>query len=352
MEEASRSGQDVDQEIAGKREEMAQKERQIQESRDRLLAFTQRLEELRQGADEATRQMEQAAVELAQYNASLAEQRIALSSTQTSVVEIRHRAGAVEESVRQAQERLACCPAGGQGTGGAAPGGGDGCLRPGERGQAATKCVWRAAAGGPNRPRRQWDKLVLDGNEQLRRAKLLTDLERNLEGFSQSVKQVMKEAGRGMLSGVCGPVTQLLKAPREYAVALETALGASMQHIVVETEQDAKNAIRLLKQRDWGPGHLPAPDHHSGQCATAPGRLKGCLASWAWPTPCAPARRSTAASGTACWAGWPWRRIWTAPRPLPSGTGYRLRVVTSGRPGGQRRRLLDWRLQGPAALGC
>ena len=107
VEEASRSGQDVDQEISGKREEMAQKERQIQESRDRLLAFTQRLEELRQGADEATRQMEQAAVELAQYNASLAEQRIALSSTQTSVVEIRHRAGAVEESVRQAQERLA-----------------------------------------------------------------------------------------------------------------------------------------------------------------------------------------------------------------------------------------------------
>ena len=97
-----------------------------------------------------------------------------------------------------------------------------------------------------------WDKLLLDGNEQLRRAKLLTDLERNLEGFSQSVKQVMKEAGRGMLSGVCGPVTQLLKTPREYAVALETALGASMQHIVVETEQDAKNAIRLLKQRDWG----------------------------------------------------------------------------------------------------
>ena len=78
------------------------------------------------------------------------------------------------------------------------------------------------------------------------------DLERNLEGFAQSVKQVMKEAHRGMLSGVCGPVSQLLKTPREYAVALETALGASMQHVVVETEQDAKNAIRLLKQRDWG----------------------------------------------------------------------------------------------------
>ena len=98
----------------------------------------------------------------------------------------------------------------------------------------------------------QWNKLTLDVGEQLRRAKLLEDLERNLEGFAQSVKQVMKEAHRGMLSGVCGPVSQLLKTPREYAVALETALGASMQHVVVETEQDAKNAIRLLKQRDWG----------------------------------------------------------------------------------------------------
>lgn len=251
VEEASRSGQDVDQEISGKREEMAQKERQIQESRDRLLAFTQRLEELRQGADEATRQMEQATVELAQYNASLAEQRIALSSTQTSVVEIRHRAGAVEESVRQAQERLASAQ------------------QEARELEELLQAAETAVSGRENavkgyemrlesrRRRAQqakeaWDKLLLDGNEQLRRAKLLTDLERNLEGFSQSVKQVVKEAGRGMLSGVCGPVTQLLKTPREYAVALETALGASMQHIVVETEQDAKNAIRLLKQRDWG----------------------------------------------------------------------------------------------------
>ena len=227
VEEASRSGQDVDQEISGKREEMAQKERQIQESRDRLLAFTQRLEELRQGADEATRQMEQAAVELAQYNASLAEQRIALSSTQTSVVEIRHRAGAVEESVRQAQERLASAQ------------------QEARELEELLQAAETAVSGRENavkgyemrlesrRRRAQqakeaWDKLVLDGNEQLRRAKLLTDLERNLEGFSQSVKQVVKEAGRGMLSGVCGPVTQLLKTPREYAVALETALGASM----------------------------------------------------------------------------------------------------------------------------
>ena len=62
----------------------------------------------------------------------------------------------------------------------------------------------------------------------------------------------MKEAKRGMLSGVCGPVTQLIHVPKEYAVALETALGGAMQNIVVETEQDAKSAIRFLQKREAG----------------------------------------------------------------------------------------------------
>ena len=251
IQETSRSGEDTNREIAQKREEMAQKERQIQESRDRMLTFTQRLEELRQGADLATRQMEQAAVELAGHNAALAEERIKLSSTQSSMAEIRLRAGAVEDSVRQAQERLAAAQAEAAqlkemlSDAQQAVAGRENAVKGYEMRLEGRKKRAQAA-------RETWNQLTLDVGEQLRRAKLLEDLERNLEGFAQSVKQVMKEANRGLLKGICGPVTQLLKTPREYAVALETALGASMQNIVVETEQDAKNAIRLLKQRDWG----------------------------------------------------------------------------------------------------
>lgn len=62
----------------------------------------------------------------------------------------------------------------------------------------------------------------------------------------------MKESAHGVLRGVHGPVTKILKVPKEYAVALETALGAAMQNIVVETENDAKAAIQFLKQRDIG----------------------------------------------------------------------------------------------------
>lgn len=100
--------------------------------------------------------------------------------------------------------------------------------------------------------RRQSDGLRLDLEEHLRKARLLEDLERNLEGFSQSVKAVMKETSRGALSGVHGPVSRLIRVPKEYAVAVETALGASMQNIVVGTEQDAKRAIGLLKEKNSG----------------------------------------------------------------------------------------------------
>ena len=96
------------------------------------------------------------------------------------------------------------------------------------------------------------DKLVLDTLENRRRIKLLEDLEKNLEGFNHSVKIVMKESERGTLSGIHGPVSRVIQVPKQYTVAIETALGAAMQNIVTGTEYDAKSAINMLKKRDGG----------------------------------------------------------------------------------------------------
>ena len=60
------------------------------------------------------------------------------------------------------------------------------------------------AGNALKRPKQQSEKLNLDANECARRARLLEDLERNLEGFSQSVKLVMKEAKHGTLPGFMG----------------------------------------------------------------------------------------------------------------------------------------------------
>ena len=88
--------------------------------------------------------------------------------------------------------------------------------------------------------------------EKLQRAQVLTDLEKNYERFNNSVKFVMKQAGAGALRGVIGPVSALIRTENRYSTAVEIALGAAIQNIVVQDETAAKRAIALLKERGAG----------------------------------------------------------------------------------------------------
>ena len=88
--------------------------------------------------------------------------------------------------------------------------------------------------------------------EKLQRAQVLTDLEKNYESFNNSVKFVMKQAGAGALRGVIGPVSALIRTESRYSTAVEIALGAAIQNIVVQDETAAKRAIALLKERGAG----------------------------------------------------------------------------------------------------
>ncbi len=94
--------------------------------------------------------------------------------------------------------------------------------------------------------------LTMEMNNLVTRIKLLSDMEREYEGFGKAVRLVMQAAETGHLRGVYGPVANLMTTDKKYAVAIEIALGAKLQDIVVEREEDAKAAINLLKQRDGG----------------------------------------------------------------------------------------------------
>lgn len=95
-------------------------------------------------------------------------------------------------------------------------------------------------------------RLQMDEGNLKGRIKLLAEMEKMYEGYSKAVKLVMGEAERGTLSGICGPVAGLLHVPDQYAVAIEIALGSAMQNIVVERDEDGKDAIQWLKRRDGG----------------------------------------------------------------------------------------------------
>ncbi|SEM47129.1 condensin subunit Smc [Mesobacillus persicus] len=80
---------------------------------------------------------------------------------------------------------------------------------------------------------------------------MLEDMEEEYTGFFQGVKEVLKARGT-KLQGIEGAVAELIKVPKAYELALETALGGAMQHIVVANEENGRAAIQYLKRHSYG----------------------------------------------------------------------------------------------------
>ena len=100
--------------------------------------------------------------------------------------------------------------------------------------------------------KKELDNTVFEAQRTSSKIKMLEELEKNMEGYSGAVKKIIKESQKGALKGIHGTISQLISVDSEYAVAIETALGNAIQNIVTDTENDAKNAINLLKTTNSG----------------------------------------------------------------------------------------------------
>ncbi|MCL2068910.1 MAG: chromosome segregation protein SMC [Oscillospiraceae bacterium] len=106
------------------------------------------------------------------------------------------------------------------------------------------------------------------------RAKLLEDLEANMEGYPGSVKHILSESRKGALSGVFGAVSSLISTKQEHITAIETAFGAAMQNIVVQDENTAKRAMRMLQSAGAGRATFLPVSSYSGKAMDASGIKK------------------------------------------------------------------------------
>ncbi len=93
-------------------------------------------------------------------------------------------------------------------------------------------------------------ELLTELNENKSRIDILSNLEKTYEGYYGGVKAVLKN--KGALKGICGAVGELISVKKEYELAIETALGGSLQNIVTEDENAAKAAVNYLKQTHSG----------------------------------------------------------------------------------------------------
>jgi len=108
---------------------------------------------------------------------------------------------------------------------------------------------------------RQEQRLTLQREQQRRaqeivalrhRQQIVGRMRDELSGYYPGVRAVLQAAERGDLRGVHGPVVRLLQIRAELDAAIEVALGAHLQDVVVETWQDAEAAIALLKRANGG----------------------------------------------------------------------------------------------------
>lgn len=86
------------------------------------------------------------------------------------------------------------------------------------------------------------------------RQKILQDMERNLEGYNRSVKEILNACQRSaeLGSGIRGALAQLITVDKKYETAVEMSLGGALQNIVTSTEEAAKKAIEYLKKNRMG----------------------------------------------------------------------------------------------------
>ena len=211
-------------------------------------------EEMRGSSDAAAAaaaQLEQLRRREAQEVAGAAQAQAELSAITAGSDEIAQRTAELTEELTQSEEKLTQ-------TRREAAQNEKELLSAWEEEQAAANIIGGHSLKMEGRQRRakesieQKNQLSLQEKTISDRIRLLSEMEKEYEGFSKAVKIVMRAAEARTLSGIHGPVGNLIHTDKDCSVAIEIALGSALQHIVVDTKNDGKNAIGLLKQRDGG----------------------------------------------------------------------------------------------------
>ena len=95
-------------------------------------------------------------------------------------------------------------------------------------------------------------RLQTERQQRDSRLKLLKEMQRDYEGYNNSVKQVLMQARRIPDSGVHGVVADLIHVPARLERALDMVLGGALQNIVVDRDEDAKRMIEYLRKNRFG----------------------------------------------------------------------------------------------------
>ena len=248
---ADDTGLSIDEQIAAKHAFIEENDAKSQAKHIELQAVTNELNKIISDNDDISGQSSQLTKELADLTLKLSDCKVKCSQAVSSIEEIKSRLSAIDETVQSVDKEIETASAQKQETE-------DNItfikerIAEYENSMDGYRLKLKNKTEKAEKIKADYDKLVRSLEEKQSKARMLSDLEKNMEGFAGSVKDVMRQSASKALSGINGTLAQLISVDNDYSTAVEVALGAAMQNIVVDNEADAKRAINYLKQNNQG----------------------------------------------------------------------------------------------------
>ena len=241
----------IDDEIAARHADIKSRRQSIADAEQKRLALTEQMEQLARSSDETSDRIEALSADAAALALELSEVRVTGVTNESSLREItlrlsqltaaatlrQQQADAVAEELKDSEDALKICAD---------------KVESLQNTLSGYEYRYQNRSAKLTTAKEALDKQTLDVEEKQRRVRMLEEMERNLDGFQNSVRTVIKQSERGALQGILGPVSRLIHADSSCALAIETALGAAAQNLICEREEDAKKGIRYLSETKGG----------------------------------------------------------------------------------------------------
>lgn len=96
----------------------------------------------------------------------------------------------------------------------------------------------------------QLEKEQTSYHREASRLESLRNITERYDGYGNSIRRVMEQ--KNHVPGIRGVVADIIHVEKNYEIAIETALGGSIQNIVTDNEQTAKQMIEFLKKNRYG----------------------------------------------------------------------------------------------------
>ncbi|MCL1951137.1 MAG: chromosome segregation protein SMC [Turicibacter sp.] len=103
-----------------------------------------------------------------------------------------------------------------------------------------------------SRAKNEWVALTHQVDKTQGRLHWLEEAQKDFSGFNEGVKKILQAKEHNKVPGIVGAIAQLVDIPKELETAMDVILGPMMQQIVTQTDKDAQQAIRYLKDKRAG----------------------------------------------------------------------------------------------------